>query len=486
MRIPLDRQSTTPIYQQIEAFLRQSILAGSLAPDTRLPATRQLAQDLGISRITVENAYAELEAEGLVMSRAGSGTYVLPPSVLPAQGHDAQQRWPLWQELFVSEQRHELSELVEVRNRHPQPIAFTGFGDPRRFPVDDVVKAIKEVTHRDGTAALTLDDRHGYRPLRTTIAHVLASQGVQASAESVLITSGSQQALALVTQSLLRPGDVVLVENPTYDLALELFRATGVKLVTCPTDAQGMQVEALEPLLQQYHPKLIYTIPNFQNPSGACLSIARRRMLIALADRYNIPILEDDFVGELRYDGRAQPALKALDPGGRVIYVGTFSKMLMPGLRIGFLVADGPIYEHLARLKRVLDLSTSTLIQRALEAYVTVGRYQAHVRRSCQVYRRRRDAIIAAIKRYLPSGTQFTAPHGGLFLWIRLPQELSSLELHPLGLEEGVDFAPGNRFFANPVDGTSYLRLNFAVQSPEAIEEGIRRLGRAIERLQAA
>ncbi len=172
-------------------------------------------------------------------------------------------------------------------------------------------------------------------------------------------------------------------------------------------------------------------------------------------------------------------ALKALDPGGRVIYVGTFSKMLMPGLRIGFLVADGPIYEQLVKLKRVNDLTTSTLIQRALEVYVTVGRYQAHLHRSCQLYRKRRDAMLLAIRRHLPSGTQVIEPQGGLFIWLRLPEPLSALALLPLAAEEGVRYAPGTRFFPNRADGEGYLRLNFATQTPDDIEEGIMRLGNA-------
>jgi GntR family transcriptional regulator/MocR family aminotransferase len=485
MRIPLDRQSAIPIYQQIEEYVRQSILAGSLAPETRLPATRQLAQDLGISRVTVENAYAVLESDGLVSRRAGSGTYVLPPIVLPplSQG-GARAGWPLWQHEALAEPGEYVSTEPAPDLRHPDPIAFMGFGDPRSFPVKEFYKAITDVMRRDGIAALEFADVKGYAPLRATIAHVLASQGVQAHPETILITSGSQQALALVAQILLKPGDAVLVEAPTYDVALELFRAHNLKIVGCPTDAGGMQVEQLEALLQQQHPKLIYSIPNFQNPSGACLSAPRRRQLIALADRYNIPILEDDFAGDLRYDGRAQPALKAFDPGGRVIYVGTFSKMLMPGLRIGFLVADGPIYHRLAHLKRVSDLMTSTLMQRALEEYVTIGRYQAHVRRSCQVYRRRRDAMLLAIERYLPAGAHVSPPQGGLFIWLRLPEQLSALKLMPLAAEEGVRYAPGDRFFPNRSEGQGYLRLNFATHTPAEIEEGIRRLGRAVQRLE--
>jgi GntR family transcriptional regulator/MocR family aminotransferase len=246
-----------------------------------------------------------------------------------------------------------------------------------------------------------------------------------------------------------------------------------------------MQVDGLEKLLQQHHPKLIYTIPNFHNPTGTCLNGPRRRQLLVLADRYNVPILEDDFVGDLRYEGRTQPALKALDPGGRVIYVSTFSKMLMPGLRVGFLAAEGPIYECLVNFKHVSDLAASTLVQRALEAYVTVGRYQSHLRRSCQIFRRRRDAMVAAIQRYLPAKSHYDLPQGGLFIWLQLPENLDSGRLRPLAWEEGVDFAPGHGFFPDAMSGRNWLRLNFVTHKPEQINEGIKRLGKALKRLSA-
>ncbi|HEX2981227.1 MAG TPA: PLP-dependent aminotransferase family protein, partial [Anaerolineaceae bacterium] len=326
--------------------------------------------------------------------------------------------------------------------------------------------------------------RRGFPPLRATIASILSSQGIQAHADNVLITAGSQQGLSLVAQLLLRPGDAIFVESPTYSAAIDLFRALGFKVVGIPVDENGMQVEALENLLQLHHPKLIYTIPNFQNPTGACLSAPRRRQLIALADRYNVPILEDDFVGDLRYDGRVQPALKSLDPGGRVIYVSTFSKMLMPGLRVGYLLADGPVYDALLNFKRVNDLATSNLVQRALEDYVTVGRHQAHLRRSCQVYRKRRDAMLQAIHRHLPARVRANNPLGGLFLWLTLPDGLSAEALLPLACQEGVVFSPGSTFYPDRHEGSGSLRLNFVANSPENNEEGIRRLGEAIRKLE--
>ena len=489
MRIPLDRQSAIPLYQQIETYLRQGILSGSLAADTRLPASRQLAHDLGVNRITVENAYTELEIEGLIYSRMGSGTYVLPANPILTLPKDVPGApWPLWQQSVELQsraiKREHSAEIFKKVAGQPQPISFaSGIGDAHLFPAEDFRKVLQTVMRRDGIAALDYGEPNGHAALRETITHILASQGLQTRSENVLITAGSQQALSLVSQLLLKPGDVILVESPTYSGALDLFRALNFEVVGIPVDGQGMQVEVLEKLLQQYHPKLIYTIPNFHNPTGTCLSAARRRQLIILADRYNIPILEDDFVGDLRYEGRTQPALKALDPGGRVIYVSTFSKILMPGLRVGFLVAEGPVYNSLVNFKRVNDLSTSTLVQRALETYVTVGRYQSHLRRSCQIFRKRRDVMLAAIKRYLPGEVRLDPPQGGLFIWLQLPEKLSSEKLLSLAREEGVTFVPGNGFFPDAIGGKNWLRLNFVAQAPDQIEEGIKRLGRAIQRL---
>ena len=488
MRIPLERECDVPLYQQIRNHFREGILSGSLAPDTRLPASRKLAQDLGVNRITVETAYSELEADGLIYSRVGSGTYVLHPQTLPPRPKEnLEAAWPLWQQNVetrsVVAESAENNELLKA-DQHPDPIKFSGGSSaPQMFPADDFRKVFQTVMRRDGMTALDYGESNGYAPLRATIAHVLASQGLQALPENILITAGSQQALSLTSQILLKSDDTILVESPTYGGALDLFRALNFHVVGIPMDTQGMQVENLEKLLQQHHPKLIYTIPNFHNPTGTCLSSSRRRELLLLADRYNIPILEDDFVGDLRYDGRTQPSLKALDPGGRVIYASTFSKMLMPGLRVGFLLIEGPIYEHLVRFKHVNDLATSSLIQRALEAYVTVGRYQAHLRRSCQIFRKRRNAMVAAIKKYLPTDVEFEIPQGGLFIWLRLPGNLSSDDLLPRALKEGVDFVPGSRFFPDCSQGRRWLRLNFVVQPPDEIEEGVKRLGQGIENL---
>lgn len=486
MRIPLDRESDEPLYRQVEEHLRHSILSGILPPETRLPATRKLARDLGVNRLTIENAYAGLEAAGLVYAKVGSGTYVLPSySLPPMPEQETTVDWPYWQQpLQLQNERRKDRGLDLPQIQHPAPIYFdSGSGSEEFFPVDEYRKVIHSVIRQEGIAALGYGEPAGYLPLRKTISSVLASQGLQVRPENILITSGSQQALTLTAELLLRPGDTVLVESPTYSDGLDLFRMLRLNLIGIPIDDEGMQVDLLEDLIRAHNPKMIYTIPNFHNPTGTCLSGHRRRRLIALADQYQIPVIEDDYVGDLRYEGRTQPALKALDPGGRVIYISTFSKMLMPGLRVGFLVAEGPVYKSLVDFKRASDLATSNLIQHTLRAYISVGRYQSHLRRSCQTYQKRRDVMQEAIRRYLPEDVDYHPPKGGLFIWLRLPQGISSLELLPLAHKAGVTFKPGSVYFSDGAEHVDHLRLNFVTNPPELIEEGIRRLGLAIKQL---
>ena len=489
MRIPLSRESQLPLYQQIEAYLRAEILSGALPADSRLPSTRQLAHDLGVNRITVSNAYAELEAVGLVYSKLGSGTFVAPEvSATAASNHDGSSstNWPIWQKTVLERSRLPTRQVMNQIILDPVPpqdtISFwSGVGEEQLFPADDFRKAIQKVLRQDKHEALGYGDRAGYLPLRATIAHILASQGIHTHPENVLITSGSQQAMALIADLTLRPGDTVLLESPTYSGAIDLFSSLGVHLVGIAVDRQGMRVELVEQLLRTHHPSLIHTIPTFQNPTGACMSGERRRQLVALADRYNVPILEDEFVGDLRYEGRAQPALKALDPGGRVFYMGTFSKMLMPGLRVGYIVVDGPVYERLVDWKHIHDLATSNLIQRALEAYISVGRYQTHLNRARRVYRQRRDAMLAALEQLMPPDTHWTPAQGGFFIWMRLPGGIPAQDLLPLAAREQVNFAPGCMFYPGEKEH-AYIRLNFAMNPPDRIHEGIRRLAGAVQR----
>ncbi|NLW82326.1 MAG: PLP-dependent aminotransferase family protein [Desulfovibrionales bacterium] len=483
MRLALDPDSRLPLYAQISDHLRDSILTGNLRPGVRLPAVRTLAASLGVNRGTVESAYAKLMAEGLVASRQGSGFYVLAHAPGEPAAASRSGDWPAWQGRLRYGGYEAMSAYLPEASRQTDWIALDGGAcDPRLFPMDEFRRMLGQVMRRDGSASVEYGEIAGYRPLRVTLAQVLASQGIQTGADSILITAGSQQALSLTAALLLVPGQGVVVERPTYAGALDVFRARGLAIHSVGVDEEGMDMEALEEVLVRHRPGLVYTIPNFHNPTGACLSGQRRRQLINLAGRFDVPILEDDYVGDIRYEGRAQPTLKSLDPDGRVIYVSTFSKMLIPGLRVGFVVADGPVYDHLVRSKRCHDLATCNLIQRALRDYVSVGRYSAHLQRSCTVYRRRRDAMLAALERHMPAGSSWVRPKGGLFVWTRLPDGIRASDLLVKACAEGVIFAPGGNFYLDPEKGEGCMRLNFASNSEDIIEEGIRRLGQAMGR----
>lgn len=486
MEIPLDRDSATPLYQQIQRHVAYLIQEGVLAPHTRLPATRSLASDLGVNRITVSNAYAELEAAGLVYAQTGRGTYVSPVPQLPPQADSRESKrdeWPLWQQALAarpSPTSYGRWSSLLARAQEPGVISFAGgVPDLETFPVDDFRKAIQAVFQRDGQKALEYDPVQGYPPLRQAIAHFLGEQGIAATPDEIFIASGSQQALSLVAMALTQPGDSIIVESPTYANALQLFNWLETRVLGIPIDEEGMRVDLLEHLLKHQRPRLIYTIPTFHNPTGATMSGQRRRRLLALAEQYGLSLLEDDYAGGLRYDGPQEPSLRALDHGRNVIHVSTFSKMLMPGPRVGFVLARGPLLERLIALKHQTDLGTSGLIQRALEVYIGEGRWRAHTRRVSRIYRARRDAMLLALEKYFPPEAQWSTPKGGFFVWVRLPPEISIADLYLAAIERRVAFAPSSLFFPDTLAYPA-MRLSFSQQPPERILEGIERLGEVL------
>lgn len=474
MGIPLDSSQSEPLYKQIERWFRRALKAGEFRPGDRLPPTRQLAQELGVSRITVERAYSSLLAEGLVEGRGSGGTVVarrLPEGAsIGSLG--------TWQAQAVAgrnPQPRRPSKRAEALV--PEEIDLsTGLGDPLLFDMPAFHRVLNTVRLRDGVAALDYGDPLGYRPLREIIRGILATQGLSVSTDSILVTAGSQQAITLVASSLLRPGDTVLVETPTYNGALDLFRVLGLNVVGVPIDQRGLPLGLVERALQTHRPQLIYTMPTYQNPSGISLDLGRRRGLLDLAARSDVPILEDDFVGDLRYEGRGHPTLKALDRTGHVIYVSTFSKMLLPGLRTGYLVLEGPVFDLLAEHKRVTDLASAGLIQRTLAEYVGVGRYQTHLKRSVRLYRRRRDLLASALAKWAPR-LRWNLPSGGLFLWLEAPFLSANQDLANLALGVGVRLASGGAFFPDGTPGSSWARLNFAAATESQLEEAARRLG---------
>ncbi len=388
-----------------------------------------------------------------------------------------------------------IRELLKL-TQQPDVISFAGgLPAPEVFPVKEFRTACQRVLDEKGPAAMQYGATEGYQPLREMIARHTSRYGIAAKPENVLITSGSQQALDLIGKLLVNPGDRILVEAPTYLGALQAFNVYNAEYIAVPTDEDGLETDRLEAALRS-GPKFMYALPNFQNPSGVTLALERRSRLVALADKYGIPIVEDDPYGQLRYEGKHLSPLLVMDREtrgmkrdngynlGNVIYLSTFSKTLAPGLRLGWVVAPAEVISKLVQLKQGADLHTSTFTQIVAYEVAHGGFLDQHIRHIRQVYRERRDVMLDALERNFPPEVTWTHPEGGLFLWARLPHGVNSHELLAAALQQKVAFVPGDSFFApgtiDEAESRRYLRLNFSNAKPEQIREGIRRLALAI------
>ena len=371
-------------------------------------------------------------------------------------------------------------EILKVAER-PEVISFAGgLPAPELFPVEEISRAVQEVLASQGGPSLQYGVTEGYVPLREWIAARLRARGTASSSEQVLITTGSQQGIDLVAKLFLDPGDAVAVEAPTYVAALQAFAAYEADLLEVPGDDGGMDVDALEVLLQRRRVKLIYVVPDFQNPRGTTLEGARRRRLVELARHHGAFILEDDPYGELRFRGAPEVPLSAIGPD-HVIRLGTFSKTLAPGLRIGWLHAPVEVVRRIAIAKQSADLHTPTLTQRAAAQLLKTFDYAGHLARIRRSYGERCGAMLAALELELPAGARWTRPDGGLFLWLELPPRVTDRALFRHAIARNVAVVPGSAFYARRGPGRDrFVRLNFSNQTVARIGEGVRRLASAM------
>lgn len=381
-------------------------------------------------------------------------------------------------EMRASEVR-ELLKLLQV----PDMISFAGgFPNPETFPAELIREIVNDVLKKDGAQALQYGITEGYMPLREAVAERMNKKGVTASKEDILIVSGSQQVIDLTGKVFIDPKDTVVVTAPTYLTALTGWAVFQASFESVPIDKDNMRMDIFEDRMRRLArrsnpPVIVYALPNFQNPAGVTMPEKNRKKLVDLASDYDFLVLEDDPYGELRYRGSDIPPIKSFDDEGRVIYMSTFSKILAPGLRIGWVVAEPEILKKLVIAKQSADVCANILGQRIAHEYIIRGHIDPQIQKIKSIYSRKMDLMLNGMDEFMPEGISWIKPEGGMFLWVDLPESMDSGELLKKALKKRVAFVTGKAFFADPKEGTSALRLNFTYPSDEMITEGMRRLG---------
>ena len=475
----LRRDTSVPLYRQLAEQLRVLIANGQLPPGTRLPASRELAKHLAISRLSVVHAYEQLQISGLLKAQSGKGTFVstsgesaLAPSSAATGATLSQQS--------VRLPHRALQELIRSTSHQDGVISFTSGSAPFEFfPMQPLREALDAVLDRDGAQALGYEAIAGYPPLRQSVREYVSTHGIRCLPGEVLITGGAQQGIDLILQALTQAGDTVVASHPTFLGLLDSLYARRLNLHGIPMDQEGMNMLMLQEALQnpsQQRPALIFAMPSFHNPTGIEMSLPRRRQLLRLASKYQVPIIEDGVFYEFRYEGENLPPLKALDEEGIVIHASTFSKNLLPGMRIGFIITTATKNERFEFIKYAAEVETSSLNQRVIHWLLQRGIIAKHLGDNLRTMRQRRDTALRAAATHFPTNWRWQKPKGGFFLWVQLPDDgPSATELYLRAIRNDVSFAIGDIFYGYG-ENSRNLRLNFVEQEPNQIIEGFERL----------
>jgi DNA-binding transcriptional MocR family regulator len=484
MLITLDSSLRQPLYVQIRDQIRGRILSGALPVGERLEPSRELARRLGVHRTTVSNAYADLEAEGLIQGTVGRGTFVSPFAATLRENGSARRRPAndfYWDSCFAPDQQDDSLGRLMASAREPGAISFAAtHASSELCPVDLIRRATEAVLRREGARLVQYGSTDGYAPLKQYIQARLRRDGISLELDELLITSGCQQSLDLLRRILVAPGDVVACENPTYPGLWHVFDTPGTRLIGIPVGPEGMDLGFLEAVLEQNKVKLVLTSPNFQNPTGRTMPLAARKRLLELAARFQVPIAEDDIYGVLRYSGRELPPLKALDTTGQVVYLNSFSKIGFPGFRVGWMAASRRAIERLRMAKQRADLHTNLLGQAMLEEFGRRGWLDKLIRRSRRVYEQKLRILRRTVEASFPPEVQVNYPEGGMAVWVELPAGLDGVELLVKARDRHVVFAPSRFFyFQNPRHNA--FRLCFTSVTDEQLEKGVRTLGELLK-----
>jgi GntR family transcriptional regulator/MocR family aminotransferase len=485
----LDPRKDEPIHRQIFDQIVARIQSRAFPPGYKLPPTRVLSQELATHRNTVARAYADLEAAGFVCASVGRGTYVAElkeERVVPANARAAGAQPLPWSALISRGARPEILARAERWARRAGGREMINLA--RMQPADDLLpgdlmrRCIARTLAEKGAQAMSYGPPEGQPRLRELVAEELVSRGVPVTADDVIITSGSQHALDLVARTLVNPGETILVESTTYSGAIDIFTLAGARLVPLPCDSEGILPDALE-RARRSDVKAVYVMPTGHNPTGRTMSADRRRALVAWSRASATPIIEDDFVAGLSLEERQEPPhLRALD--GDVIHVSTFSKRLIPALRLGYVVAPPALRAALRSMERVVDLGSSAITQHALAEFIERGYLRAHMARVTREYRSRRDTLVAALRKHLPEDVEVSVPTHGIVLWVSLPKTIDPDAVYEEALREGVLVSPSPMWSVDRNGGPG-LRLAYCSEPSARLAEGAKRLGKALKPLLA-
>lgn len=481
--INIDKTSKQPLFQQVFEQLKQMIETGVLQSNEQLPSTRKLAELLGVHRTTIYRAYEELWAAGYIEATTGSYSRVRQRNLRTNQSGNDDNSIIDWSGLISETSKH-LPDIHGLRrNIDSKVIDFAPLSpDSELLPVEDFRRCINQMLLTEKADLLQYGNPLGYHPLREYLANQMRHHGISTQTSEIILTNGMQNGIDLVFKLLTNPGDCIITETPTYKSALYLAKFLGLKVVGIPMTSDGMNLKILEPEIKKYCPKLIYTMPTFQNPTGISTSQTHREQLLSLCEQYGIPLVEDGFEEEMKYFGKAVLPVKSIDKNQMVIYMGTFSKVLFPGVRVGWIVAPPILIEKMGSIKYISELSGSPLIQAAVYQFCHQGFYELHKKRLHRVYRKRMQATLQACREFLsPALVHWSKPDGGYLLWFSLinSQETEDEFLDRL-FKAGVNVTAGSQFFPETTKGI-HFRLSIAHRNEEEIREGIRRIGKVIE-----
>ncbi|MGA8028658.1 MAG: PLP-dependent aminotransferase family protein [Bryobacteraceae bacterium] len=462
----LDPSSDVPLYRQLASSIIDLIERSVVKPGERLPATRELAGQLGLNRTTVSAAYAVLEESGLIEGHVGRGSFVVgKEGGMPAPARDWESILPPLEAAFSPS-----TQKIEISFANSRPAE-------EAFPLREFRRLSKDVIDSpDAAEILQLGSPHGYAPLRRYLMEQAAERGIARFSDDLIITNGCQQALDLLARLFASSGESVVVEDPVYHGLLRVFSRAGANMIPVAIDHAGMDVESLEQVVQRERPRLLIVTPSFQNPTGATLPLERRRRIVDLAQRFGVVLVENDIYSELRYQAKPLPTLKELDETGNTILLRSYSKVAFPGLRVGWVIAPRAVVARLAEAKQTSDLHSDQLSQAVLLRFAESGELAHHLERTRRAGAERLEAVLSACSRYLPAGAKFTRPEGGMSLWIELPAPLKAETLLVRVQERGVSFLPGNYFSVKRAHWRG-LRISFGGLSPEQITRGIQILG---------